>query len=478
MWLIAVFIFLIFYSTIMKNFFSIKVLLALMVSSILVVSCKKEFSTKNTLEDASVDLSTASSKPNIILIIADDVGREIPTYNGGESYSTPNLDYLAAHGLQFPNFLSHPDGPPSRLALFTGKYNYRNWIQFGLLPPGALTFANMLKTKGYKTCYTGKWQFDGGDTSIHNHGFDKYRVFMPFNPDDNNGHDQFYRRYKDPYLYQDAQYLPDSEVEGKYSEDMFYDYASKFIDSCKKKPFLLVYSFNLVQKPWSPTPDNPDYASWDPATDDVGKTDKKYFPDMVAYMDKIVGQLVNKVQNSGIAQKTLILFISDNATYNRIKSMYKGNLVKGAKDSTDFFGINVPMLAYFRGKIAPGSVDTSLVDMTDFFPTFADLAGSGVMPYKPLDGTTFYDNLMGSISPLSQRTSVYCYWPRDYQRKIDLSYVTDYNYKLYDSLNGGNFYDIRNDIYEKNPIPNNQMTQEQKQIRNQFKKILRQGYSN
>ncbi len=444
------------------------------VVTLFLTSCSKEFRETPLNANIEDDNASTATKPNIILIIGDDVGREIPSYNGGQSYTTPNLDFLAAHGTQYPNFLAHPDGPPSRLALFTGKYNYRNWVKFGYMPPSSLTFANMLKDAGYKTCFTGKWQFDGGDTSIRNHGFDKYLVFMPFNPDQNNGHDQFYRRYKNPYLYRDAHWLPDAEVAGKYSEDMFFDYASKFIDSNKSKPFLLVYSHNLVQKPWVPTPDDPAFATWNPATDDDTKFDKAYFPEMVSYMDKVVGQLMNKVQASGIAQKTLILYVSDNATYGGITSLYKGRKVKGAKDSTVYDGINVPFLAYMPGVVAAGAADTSLIDMTDFFPTFAAIANTSVKPYKPLDGTTFYDNLTGTLG--AQRSDVYCYWPRDYQRKIDLSYVTDYNYKLYDSLNGGQFYNIRTDVYEKNPIPNNQLTPGEKTIKNKFKKILRQGF--
>src|SRR5258706_8758053 len=259
-------------------------------------SCRKEFDKKmDTGGNASASARMLASKPNIILIIGHDVGREIPTYNGGQSYSTPNLDFMAANGMQFPYFFSHPDGPPSRLALMTGKYCYRNWLHFGLLPPDAITVANILHDAGYATCFTGKWQFDGGDTSIHQHGFDKYRVFMPFNPDANNGHDQFYRRYKNPYLYENAHYLGFLQTRGKYSEDMFFDYASNFIDSNLTHPFFLVYSHNLVQKPWVPTPDDPDFPGWDPSVDDAGRDDSSYFPGMVAYMDKIIGKLITKV---------------------------------------------------------------------------------------------------------------------------------------------------------------------------------------
>ena len=135
---------------------------------------------------------------------------------------------MAANGIQFTNFFSHPDGPPSRLALMTGKYNYRNWVKFGLLADTSKTIANMLQDAGYQTCYVGKWQFDGGDASIKEHGFQYYRVFQPYNIKDNNGLDQYHRRYKSPYLYENGAYLPDSAVENKYSEDMFYKYACNF----------------------------------------------------------------------------------------------------------------------------------------------------------------------------------------------------------------------------------------------------------
>jgi arylsulfatase A len=438
-------------------------------------SCKKEFQQEGQLQASQNNFAIRANKPNIILIVGDDVGREIPTYNGGQSYSTPNLDFLAANGKQFPYFFSHPDGPPSRLAMFTGQYNYRNWVSLGYLQSSSRTFANMFKTAGYGTCFAGKWQFDGGDTSIKNHGFDKYLVFMPFDPKENNGHDQYYRRYKNPYLYQDARYLTDSEVNNKYSEDMFFDYASNFIDSNKNNPFLLVYSHSLVQKPWVPTPDNPDYATWNPLTDDYYKSNKSYFPSMVAYLDKTVGKLINKVQSAGLSQNTLIIFTSDNATNGGITSLYKGQSIAGAKDSMVFDGINVPLLAYWPGTITPG-VDTSLVDMTDFFPTFGDITGASLSPYQPLDGTTFYDNLAGTISATKQRKTVYCYWPRAYQRKRDISYVTDYNYKQYDSLNGGKFYNIRTDVYEKSPVPATQLTPDEKKAKKTFKVILRQPY--
>jgi arylsulfatase A len=147
-------------------------------------------------------------------------------------------------------------------------------------------------------------------------------------------------------LYSAGKYLTDEKVQGKYSEDMFYDFASNFIDSNLNKPFLIFYSFNLVQKPWVPTPDNPEFAAWDPSTDDDTKANKDYYPEMISYLDKNVGKLINKVQSSGLANNTVIIFTSDNATNNSISSIYKGESVNGTKGTTTFDGTNVPLLIY------------------------------------------------------------------------------------------------------------------------------------
>lgn len=417
---------------------------------------------------------SAGNKPNIILIVADDMGYEIPTYNGGQSYSTPAIDSMAYNGLEFTNFFSHPDGPASRLALVTGKYNFRNWVKFGFLDPKEKTIANLLEDAGYATCFTGKWQFDGGDNSIHQHGFQNYRAFMPFNPKDNNGHDQFYRRYKNPYLYENGQYMPDSIVKNKYSEDLFLEYASNFIGANQNKPFFLMYSHNLIQRPWVPSPDDPDYALWNPETDDTKKANKKYFPGMVAYMDKTINRLLAKLTEYNLQNSTIVFFISDNATNTAISSVYNGQVVYGAKNSTARKGINVPCIAFAPGNILPGLPDTSLIDMTDFLPTIANLAHVPIpKSWGPVDGITFYDNLQRFTG--KQRELVYCYWPALQEGYEDVSYVFDYTYKLYDSLHGGYFLNIAKDAEEMNPLDDDSLTDYEKERKEYFNEILRYG---
>ena len=129
---------------------------------------------------SSDDVLPYQEKPNIILILGDDVGYELFTCNGGQSYSTPAIDNLAQQGMRFTQCHACPNCSPTRIELLTGKYGFRNYITWGYLDPSQKTIANMLRDGGYKTCVAGKWQLDGGDQSIRALGFDKYSVFEPF----------------------------------------------------------------------------------------------------------------------------------------------------------------------------------------------------------------------------------------------------------------------------------------------------------
>ena len=173
-------------------------------------NCKKsiEKETHASSAEANELTAAAATKPNVIFILADDIGYEIPGYTGGQSYSTPNIDQLAQNGLQFSQCHTAPDCSPSRIMLMTGKYNFRNYIEWGTLDTSQYTIANIFHNAGYKTCVAGKWQFDGGDASIKKFGFDTYRVFLPFFTVDEAAENAF--RYKNPHIYQNAAYLPDS----------------------------------------------------------------------------------------------------------------------------------------------------------------------------------------------------------------------------------------------------------------------------
>lgn len=374
--------------------------------SILFFSCNKDFEQQPVNQKEGSGLKTSARQPNIILFLGDDMGYEIPQFTGGRSYETPALNFMAYNGKQFTDFYSHPDGFPSRLAMMTGKYSFRNYINWGILPPQEKTIGNLLEDAGYATCFVGKWQMEGGDQGIRKAGFQKYLVFLP-DDKDLPGDDQRFRRYKSPYLYSNGSYLPVSATKNKYSEDMFFDYATNFLESNKDKPFCIIFSHNLVGRPFVPTPDDPDYAAWNP-NDDVRRENKKYFPGMVAYMDKIIGKMIEKVNMEGVAKRTLIMFTADNATTKVITTSYdsiistpngdirKETIVRGGKNNVNKSGIHVPFVVYWPGTVQPQDRDSSIINFTDFMPTFADLANvPSPQNYGELDGKTFYDDLRG-----------------------------------------------------------------------------------
>ncbi len=432
--------------------------------------CRKEFEPIITAKNSSAFLVSGNAKPNIILIIANDFGFELPTYNGGQSYSTPSLDFLAANGMHFKQCYNHPDGSPSRIATLTGKYNFRNYVVWGVLPPTEKTIGNMLKDAGYATCWVGKWQLSGDGPAIRGAGFGKYRVFLP------SGHGQRKNRYKSPRLYENDAYLPDSATKGKYSEDMCFDYFSNFVDDNTSNPFFAMYATLLPAQPFVPTPDDPDYTGWNPASDNI-LDDQKYYPGMVSYIDKIVGKIRQKLIDNGIAENTVIFFTSATQTDPKIVSLWRGQSITGTKVVTNRYGTNIPLLAYWPNIITLGKISNTLVDFTDFMPTMAEIAGIPTPTiYGTLDGKSFYDNML-NIAGTNDRDWVFCHWdnnPLDGDVVPPERFINNALYKLYDTIGEGNgkFYNIRKDPGELNPIPDDKLTPAQLQRKIYFRGIL------
>lgn len=421
----------------------------------------------------SLDLSAAgSSKPNIILILADDVGYETPNFTGGQSYPTPNLNTLAAGGTQFTQCHTAPLCSPTRFMLLTAKYNFRNYTTWGTMDTSQRTIANLLKGNGYSTCAVGKWQFDGGDASIKKFGFDKYLVSNPFNEDEDSPASSF---YKSPSLYKEGAFLPADSVAGKYGEDMVRDYMFDFIDKHKgNKPFFIYWAMNLVHKPFSPTPDDPQFATWNPARKPQ-PGDTVYYPSMVKYMDKLVGQLLTKLQTNNLQNKTLILFLGDNGSAPDIHSLYNGQVVTGAKSSSTAGGTHVPFVAYRPGKVLAGRTDTNLISVVDFMPTLAKQGKTSIpSSYGTTDGIDFSAQFNGDYT--SVRPWIFCHFLGSGKNETNPSslrrWMFNYTYKQYDSVTNQQFskkfYNVKLDPMEDNAIlPANRTTQE-KQISQQF----------
>ncbi len=380
------------------------------------------------------DDSAPPTRPNVVLIMADDLGYECIGANGGTSYKTPVLDQLARTGIRFEHCYAQPICTPSRVKLMTGIYNVRNYEKFGYLPTNQKTFASVFQDAGYKTCIVGKWQL-GDDPKLPRHfGFDEHCLW------------HFLRRaerYPNPGI--DVNGKKVDFTNGEYGPDVVSDYACDFVERNKDQSFLLYYPMILTHCPFCPTPDSVD---WDPKNkgSKTYKGDPKYFGDMVTYMDKMVGKLTKKLDDLGIRENTLVMFIGDNGTDSPIVSMMGAKKVIGSKGQTIDAGTHVPFIASWPTMIPPGQVSNDLVTFTDFYQTMCDVAGLESPSETKLDGQSFWPQLQGKTG--SPREWIYCFYARNGGLEGQ-EFVRDQRYKLY---RDGKFFDVANDDREQNPL--------------------------
>jgi arylsulfatase A len=375
----------------------------------------------------------AAQRANVILIVADDFGYECVRANGGQSYATPHLDKLAKGGVRFTRCHVQPLCTPTRIMLMTGMSNVRNYTDFGEMEKSQTTFGHIMKEAGYATCIAGKWQL-GRDLTLPKHfGFDEHCLWQL---------NRRPSRYKNPGL----------EINGKqknfhnseYGPDIVSDYALDFIRRNKDRPFFLYYPLMLTHAPFEPTPDSEDYAAYD---GDAEKGDKKYFTDMVAYMDKLIGKLVAHVDKLGLRENTLILFLGDNGTAAGISSKFKGKQVMGGKGKTIARGTHVPAIANWPGQVVAGKVCDDLIDASDFLPSFCEMVDVKIPSTLKLDGRSFAPQLRGERG--TPREWLYSwYQPRGPSaRKAEFAH--DKRVKLYAT---GEMFNIVKDPDERTPL--------------------------
>lgn len=383
---------------------------------------------------AALPAARADQRPNLILIMADDFGYECVTANGGESYQTPHLDRLAATGMRFEHCYVQPLCTPTRAQLMTGQYNVRNYIRFGLLDPEATTFAHLLKRAGYATGIAGKWQL-GHEKHLPRHfGFDEAFLWQ---------HTRRPPRYANPGLEHNGEEL--NFRNGEYGPKLVNDFALDFVTRHQDEPFFLYYPMILTHAPYQPTPDSPD---WDPrAEGEQVNQDLKHFAEMTAYMDKMVGRLVAKLDELDLSGKTLVLFLGDNGTGRTVTSQFKGKPYPGGKGTGTARGMHVPLIANWPGRVPAGRVNRSLIASTDFLPTLCEAAGAAIPPSLPMDGVSFLPQLLGEAG--APREVLYCWYARNGGPKADIEFAMTTEWKLY---RDGTCYDLRADPFESKPV--------------------------
>lgn len=333
----------------------------------------------------------ANDQPNIILIMADDMGYEALSSNGSESCKSPNLDKLAAKGVRFTNCFSNPICTPSRVKLMTGQYNVRNYVKFGWLDREQTTFAHQLKAAGYATAIAGKWQLGRDKDSPQHFGFEQSCLWQHTRSGRSNEEGKnIDRRFVNPQL--EFNGVEKDFTNGEYGPQVCTDFICDFIDKNKKKPFLVYYPMILTHCPFDPTPDSTD---WDPKR--LGSTTYKgdrndpqrHFRDMVAYADRAVGQIVSQLEKSGVRDNTLIIFTGDNGTDTPIVTPWNGKKVVGGKGTMSDTGTRVPLIVNWPAGIRKaGRVVDDLVEFTDVFPTICEVTTAKLPKNHPGDGAS------------------------------------------------------------------------------------------
>ena len=384
----------------------------------------------------------AATRPNIVLIMADDLGYECLGANGGTTYRTPNLDRLAAEGTRFTHAYCAPLCSPTRVLLMTGRYGFRNYRGWGILDPAEKTFGHLLREAGYATCVSGKWQlcrFDKPENADHpkRAGFDEHCVwtwhFKGGKPS----------RYRDPMIWQNGKLLEGAK--GKYGPDIHCDFVCDFIERNKSRPFFAYYPTNLVHAPFVPTPDSKE-APAPSGGKKKGKGGQTNYAAMVAYLDKCVGRVVATLDRLGLRSNTLILFTGDNGTPRGITSMMGEATIPGGKGKMTDAGTHVPLIANWKGTTPAGRVLDDLVDFSDVLPTLAEMAGAPLPTDRTIDGRSFLPRLRGEKG--SPREWAYIHHGGA-GVKGNLRAVRTQRWKLYGD---GRLFDVRADTFEKTPI--------------------------
>ncbi|VGO23148.1 Arylsulfatase [Pontiella sulfatireligans] len=396
-----------------------------------------------------------AAQPNVIVIMADDFGFECVETYGGESYSTPRMNQMAVDGVKFNHAHAQPICTPSRVQIMTGKYNVRNYTKFATLDQSQDTFGHPFRNAGYSTCVVGKWQLGGTGQTIEDFGFDEHCLWSILSTAE---------RYVSPDIVTNG---VKQNYPGQYGPDIQHAYAKDFILRNTNTPFYLYYPITLTHSPFQPTPDS---ADWDPNRDPYF-SDPVYFGDMVAYLDKLLGDLLDFLETTGLAENTLVIFTGDNGTDRLIYSVQNGVTVQGGKGLTTDAGTHVPMLISWPGTVQSNLVVNDIVDFADIYTTLIDAADVPVDPAVAAekDGVSFLPLMNGQAG--MPRDHSYCW----YMRRTDMTeiheFVQDQTYKLYAT---GDFHNKTLDLLEQSPLSPTSLTSEETTLKTYFDTLLLQ----
>jgi arylsulfatase A len=390
-------------------------------------------------------LRSAETKPNIVFILADDLGIDGVSCYGADRHKTPHIDQLAASGTRFETCYAAPLCGPSRCLLMTGRYAFRtggltngSWRRNG---PGARSadewsIAKVLKQAGYATGQAGKWR-QVGETP-HDWGFDEYCT--------------------DPlasgYYWKDS-YEKNGQIvsaPGSYNPDIIQAFSIDFIARHQGEPFFLYYAMHFVHKPTLHTPDSV-----------PGKMDGPgCYDDNIAYMDKQVGEIVATLDKLGLREKTLVIFSGDNGTARGYPSPVRGRMLDGFKGTMLEGGSRVPYIASWPGVTPAGKVSQDLVSFADQLPTLGELGGAPLPKGVKMDGVSLAAQLRGQ--PGQARAYAYVQLGKHW-------YVRESGWKMTET---GALFDMSDAPYAEKPVAPETDTEASKAARVRLADVLKQ----
>lgn len=436
-----------------------------------------------------------SSKPNIIFILADDMGYSDMSWQGS-AIQTPNLDKLKTEGMSLERNYVQPQCSPSRVSFLTGNYPYRYGLHEHIVLPQSYTgipkeektIAEKMKEGGYKTSIIGKWHVGGSKQSFlpHNKGFD--HSFVCINGQisywnyTHAGTNDLIRNGEKVYAASNL----DSEASGNtYSSEMWANEAVDILNNHDKSDPLFMYlSFNAPHHPldapqkildkYSEVDIEPYWAGGDAEKRRTANS-RKYYMAMVDAMDQAIGKVMKAVEKNRMKENTLIVFCSDNGGIieadNRPFRSGKGDSFEG--------GIRFPAIAYWPGMIKAGSQSKELVHISDWYPTFAELAGLNVEK-EALDGKSAVSILNGANGKREVIPIISAGRHALISSKFALVGSSEnYQRSVNNGLSEFQLYDLEEDITQKQPT--NQYPTIEKEMKQQlttsFSKVHR-GYFN
>ena len=407
-----------------------------------------------------------AQQPNILLIVSDDQGYLDLGSMGSPDILTPRLDRLAAEGVRLTSYYAaFPVCTPSRGALLTGRYpqrngtydNFRNdrvndgyrypLYEYEISPERILgmdtrevLLSEVLSDAGYATAVFGKWDLGSLQRYLPlQRGFDDFYGFV------NTGIDYWtHERYGVPSMYR--RNLPTKEGKGRYTTELFERETLRFIDEHKAQPFFVYLSYNaphgassldrgirgFVQAPGK-------CLDQYPSPDGIAAERRHKFMAAVTCMDSSIGRVLDRIDEHGLHQDTIVIFVSDNGAGGGGDS----GPLRGRKGQMFEGGVRVPFLMRWPSKITPGSVSDEFLTALEVFPMLVEAAGASLPENVPLDGFDMLPVLQGRAG--SVRESMF--WERQGEYGARLG-----TWKLVESRRGSGLFDLSEDVAESNNL--------------------------